>query len=141
MNCWNSVMDESGLSPYMYAAQRNHHSYNRLVSRKLADRKNGQISVDIGNEISMDKSWIVGEPEKEISLRALEVRSCAKCAYLENTRGKRMAPARGLLKRPYVHSMLAIAAVCVCVCLFFRGAPDIGSVAPFKWDNLNFGAI
>jgi len=27
---------------------------------------------------------------------------------------------RGLLARPYIHSMLAIAAVCVCVCVFMR---------------------
>lgn len=139
MNCWNSILDESGQSPYMYASQRNNHSYNSLVSRKLADRKNGQVSIDVGNGISMDKSWIVGESEKEIAVRALDVRSCAKCAFMENMRGKRMAHTRGLLERPYVHSMLAIAAVCVCVCLFFRGSPDIGSVAPFKWENLDFG--
>jgi len=139
MNCWNSILDESGQSPSMYASQRNNNSYNRLVSRKLADRKNGQVSINVGNEISMDKSCIVGEAENKGGTGAHQVRSCAKCAFMENTRGKRIARTRGLLERPYVHSMLAIAAVCVCVCLFFRGSPQIGSVAPFKWENLDFG--
>jgi len=139
LNCWNSILDESGQSPYMYASQRNNHSYNRLVSKKLADRKNCQVSINVGNEISMDKSWTVGEGKKESRVRALEVGSCAKCTFMEKARGKRMARTHGLLERPYVHSMLAIAAVCVCVCLFFRGSPHIGSVAPFKWENLDFG--
>lgn len=139
MNCWNSILDESGQSPYMYALQRNNHSYNRLVSRKLADRKNGQVSINIENEISMDRSWIIGEPENKRGIRALELTSCAKCAFMDKTRGKRITRTRGLLERPYVHSMLAIAAVCVCVCLFFRGSPQIGSIAPFKWENLDFG--
>ncbi|XP_020266067.1 squamosa promoter-binding-like protein 15, partial [Asparagus officinalis] len=130
INCWNSILDESGQSPYMYASQRNNHSYNRLVARKLADKKNRQVSINVGDEISMDKSN---------GIRELEVSSCAKCAFMEKTRGKRIARGRGLLERPYVHSMLAIAAVCVCVCLFFRGSPQIGTIAPFKWENLDFG--
>lgn len=139
LNSWNSILDDSGQSPYMNASQRNNHSYNRLVSRKLADRKNGQVSINVGDGISMDESWIVGEGEKESRVRAFEVRSCAKCALMEKARGRRISRTRGLLERPYVHSMLAIAAVCVCVCLFFRGSPQIGSVAPFKWENLDFG--
>ncbi|XP_020268251.1 squamosa promoter-binding-like protein 15 isoform X2 [Asparagus officinalis] len=139
MNCWNSILDESGQTPYMYASQRNNHFYNRLVARKLADRKNCQVSINVEDEISMDKSWIVGEGEKVDTVRTLEVTSCSKCAFMEKARGKRIGHTRGLLERPYVHSMLAIAAVCVCVCLFFRGSPQIGSVAPFKWENLDFG--
>lgn len=132
MNCWDSILDESGQTPYMYASQRNNHSYNKLVSRKLVDKKNGQVSINIANDTSMDKSWIVPDS------RRLEV-VCSKCAFMEKVRGRPMARARGLLGRPYVHSMLAIAAVCVCVCLLFRGSPQIGSVAPFKWENLDFG--
>lgn len=139
MNCWSTILDESGQSPCTYALQRNNHHYNQLVSRKLTDRKNGQVSINVGNEILMDKSWVVGGAEKGNDIRALEVRSCTKCAFMDSTRGKRFARTRGLLERPYVHSMLAIAAVCVCVCLFFRGSPQIGSVAPFKWENLDFG--
>lgn len=126
IDCWNSISDETGMTPHMYASQRNYHSYNKLVSRKFADKKNSQVSIN------------VDETSEDGSSKALEI-SCKKCALIENMRGRRMVRSRGLLERPYVHSMLAIAAVCVCVCLFFRGSPDIGSVAPFKWENLEFG--
>ncbi|KAJ6833085.1 squamosa promoter-binding-like protein 15 isoform X2 [Iris pallida] len=140
LDCWNSLQDDNGQSPYMYASLRNNHSYNELVARKIVDRKNSQVSIDVGNdEITMDKSWIEGRTAKQGSSRALEVRSCAECVHMERTHNKRFVRSRGLLARPYVHSMLAIAAVCVCVCLFFRGSPQIGSIAPFKWENLDFG--
>ncbi|KAJ6809285.1 squamosa promoter-binding-like protein 15 isoform X2 [Iris pallida] len=133
LDCWNSILDDNGHSPYMYASQRNNHSYNQLVARKLANRKNNQVSIDVGN------TGIEGGTAKTGCSRALEVSSCAQCALAERTHNKRIARSRGLLARPYVHSMLAIAAVCVCVCLFFRGSPQIGTVAPFKWENLDFG--
>ncbi|GAA0139954.1 hypothetical protein LIER_35166 [Lithospermum erythrorhizon] len=112
MRCWNSALDSNGLSPYAYALMRNNHSYNDLVAQKLYDKENGQISLSIRNEL------VSLELEKEQN-------NSRKLSEFQ--------------QRPYIHSMLAIAAVCVCVCLLFRGAPDIGSVAPFKWEKLEFG--
>ncbi|KAJ6939961.1 squamosa promoter-binding-like protein 14 isoform X2 [Populus alba x Populus x berolinensis] len=139
LSCWNSVLDANGLSPYAYAVMTKNHSYNLLVARKLADKRNGQISVAIGNEIEQAAA-LEQEPMK-ISQFQRERKSCAKCASVAAKIHGRFLGSRGLLQRPYVHSMLAIAAVCVCVCLFFRGAPDIGLVDPFKWENLNYGTI
>ncbi|KAJ6799892.1 squamosa promoter-binding-like protein 15 isoform X2 [Iris pallida] len=140
LNCWNSIQDDNGQSPYMYASLRNNHSYNKLVARKLVDRKNSQVSIDVGkDEITMDKSWTEGGTVKQGGSLAVKVSSCAHCVHMEKMHRKRLVLSRGLLARPYVHSMLAIAAVCVCVCLFFRGSPQIGSIAPFKWENLDFG--
>lgn len=127
LNSWNSLLDANGQSPYAYALMTNNQSCNMLVARKLAEKLSGQISVAIGNGTST---------EFEQSRK-----SCAKCVVAATRYQKRVRGAQGLLQRPYVHSMLAIAAVCVCVCLFLRGLPDIGSVAPFKWENLDFGTI
>ncbi|KAF8377970.1 hypothetical protein HHK36_031359 [Tetracentron sinense] len=139
LHCWNSLVDANGQSPYACASMRNNHSYNRLVARKLADRKNGQISIPVGHEISLDQSWIIAEQAERPSSHPMQGRrSCAKCAVVAR-KYRQMPGAQGLLHRPYIHSMLAIAAVCVCVCLFLRGSPDIGLVAPFKWENLDFG--
>ncbi|XXG46349.1 hypothetical protein AAC387_Pa02g1215 [Persea americana] len=140
LNCWNSVLDANGKSPYAYALMRNYQSYNQLVARKLMDKRNNQVSVTIGNpEISLDPSWVIAaEPDKPNPL-PLQGRSCAQCSSVAMRRFKRMPGSQGLLHRPYVHSMLAIAAVCVCVCLFLRGSPEIGSVAPFKWENVDYG--
>lgn len=137
LSCWNSLLDESGQSPYSYAMMRNYHSYNRLVARKLADKRNGQVSVPITNEI--EQSGLVVEQVHRISSQSK--RSCARCSVSATKYYRKVPGAQGLLHRPYIHSMLAVAAVCVCVCLFLRGLPEIGQVAPFKWENLDFGTI
>ncbi|XP_039026598.1 squamosa promoter-binding-like protein 14 [Hibiscus syriacus] len=138
LNCWNSLLDANGQSPYAYAMMRNNHSYNKLVAGKYADRKNGQVSLTISDKCSgisaVQLSKISSQPKQNRG-------SCAKCAVVATKYRHRFPGSQGLLQRPYVHSMLAIAAVCVCVCLFMRGSPDIGQVSPFKWENLDFGTI
>ncbi|KAL9358325.1 hypothetical protein Peur_051578 [Populus x canadensis] len=138
LSCWNSLLDANGQSPYAYALMTKNHSYNLLVARKLADKINAQVSVTIGNEIELPA---VEQEHGAVSQFQQGRKSCAKCAIVAAKFHKRVPGSQGLLQRPYVHSMLAIAAVCVCVCLFFRGAPNIGLVAPFKWENLDFGTI
>lgn len=106
------------------------------MDRKLGDRKKGEVSVRVGNEIEE-----VGVSSSERS--RVQGRCCSRCAVVAGRCYKRV-PGSGthrLLHRPYIHSMLAIGAVCVCVCLFLRGSPDIGLVAPFKWENLRYGTI
>ncbi|XP_008237887.1 PREDICTED: squamosa promoter-binding-like protein 14 [Prunus mume] len=140
LNCWNSLLDANGQSPYAYSLMRNNYSYNKLVARKLADRRNSQVTVTIGNEIEQPQMTM--ELEHRTSTRFRQGSgSCAKCAMAASKYRRRVPGAQGLLQRPFIHSMLAIAAVCVCVCLFLRGSPDIGLVAPFKWENLDFGTI
>ncbi|XWS14319.1 hypothetical protein CRYUN_Cryun35bG0000300 [Craigia yunnanensis] len=140
LSCWNSLLDANGQSPCAYAMMRNNHSYNKLVAGKFADRRNGQVSVTIG--IEDEQSGLTAAQLHEISSRFQQERiSCAKCAIVATKFNKRFPSSQGLLQRPYVHSVLAIAAVCVCVCLLLRGLPDIGCDAPFKWENLDFGTI
>lgn len=138
---WNSSLDANGLSPFTYASMRNNNSYNILVARKLTDRIAGQVSLHIPNEIELQTRK---NDQQELSFRLRDhvtPKSCSKCAIIVSKHPRRIPGSQGLLHRPYIHSMLAIAAVCVCVCLFLRGAPDIGLVAPFKWENLNFGSM
>lgn len=137
---WDSLLDANGLSPCAYAQMRNNHSYNALVARKLVDRKNGQVSVPVGDEIQ-EQSLIAGQIHQASFQIRQGQKSCSKCAVGAARYNRKTSASQGLLHRPYIHSMLAIAAVCVCVCLFLRGAPDIGLVAPFKWENLGYGAV
>lgn len=140
LSCWNSILDASGHSPYSYAFMKNNHSYNKLVARKLADRRNGQVTIPVGVEI--EQSGLTKEQVHGLSSQFKQRgKSCTKCAVAAAKLNKRVRGSQGLLNRPYIHSMLAIAAVCVCVCLFLRGSPDIGLVAPFKWENLDFGPM
>ncbi|KAL6571965.1 SBP domain [Orobanche minor] len=145
LQSWNSVLDANGLSPYAYATMRNNNSYNILVARKLSDRENGQISVSIGDEIKPFQLEVTGTDKKTSSdsnQRPSSKRSCSRCAVVASRAyNKRFPTSQGLLHRPYIHSMLVIGAVCVCVCLLLRGHPhtNCGS-PPFVWDNLRYGA-
>ncbi|WOL17169.1 squamosa promoter-binding-like protein 15 [Canna indica] len=137
LKCWDSLHDENDQSPSMNAMLRNNLSYNKLVGRKLADRTNGQVTISVEDGITINESCV--EASNRHLAQASQSRSCAQCAMMGSHRFRQAPRTKGLLQRPYVHSMLAIAAVCVCVCLFLRGLPQIGSIEPFKWEKLDFG--
>ncbi|XP_057975614.1 squamosa promoter-binding-like protein 14 [Malania oleifera] len=139
LRCWNSLLDANGLSPYSYALMRNNHSYNRLVARKLADKRNGQVSVPIGNEIR--QQTLEQDPRLIHQFKMGSSRSCERCAVLATKYNTKISRSQSLLQRPYIHPMLAIAAVCVCVCLFLRGGPNAGLDGHFKWESLGYGSI
>uniref|UniRef100_J3MUD8 SBP-type domain-containing protein n=1 Tax=Oryza brachyantha TaxID=4533 RepID=J3MUD8_ORYBR len=141
LSCWHSVLDDDGQSPETYAKLRNNNSYNELVAQKLVDRKNHQVTIMVGKEeIHMDQPGNVGEKNKS-AIQALQIRSCNQCAILDSGLLRRPLHSRGLLARPYIHSMLAIAAVCVCVCVFMRALLRFNSGRTFKWERLDFGTI
>ncbi|XP_021717801.1 squamosa promoter-binding-like protein 14 [Chenopodium quinoa] len=136
LHSWKSLLDDGGQSPYSYALMRNNHTLNSMVAQKLSDRKNKQVSVTIGNEIV--ESMVPAEVRQRPSLPLdTKQKSCSKCAMRSYSR---MPGSHGFLHRPFIHSMLTIAAVCVCVCLFFKSL-HVNSVTPFMWDNVDFGAM
>lgn len=135
------MLDDDGQSPETYAKLRNHNSYNELVAQKLVDRKNNQVTITVSKgEILVDQFGNDGESKKS-GAQALQIRSCSQCAILESGVLRRPLRSRGLLARPYIHSMLAIAAVCVCVCVFMRALLRFNSGRSFKWERLDFGTI
>ncbi|CAN6440497.1 unnamed protein product [Victoria cruziana] len=139
LKAWTSALDASGTSPHGYALLKNHHSYNSLVHRKLVDRACAQVSITIlPTEGSMDESWILAGSEKPKPL-SVQQKACTSCAAAASRRLGRLPARRGLLYRPYINSVLAIAAVCVCVCILCRGRPQLGKVAPFMWENISYG--
>ncbi|KAL5985057.1 Squamosa promoter-binding-like protein, partial [Asimina triloba] len=136
LNCWNSLLDANGQTPYAYAMMRSNHSYNKLVARKLADRRNGEVSITVpSGEISIDQSW-TDNPNPQ----ALQPKACAICcaaAAMKQTR--RMPGSQGLLHRPYIHSMLTIAAIpLMAVCgrlasLEREKTEKLARKEPIKW--------
>ncbi|KAL5220789.1 hypothetical protein ABZP36_025502 [Zizania latifolia] len=141
LSCWNSVLDDDGQSPETYAKLRNNNTYNKLVAQKLVDKNNNQVTIMVSKEeIRVDQQGNVGEKNTS-AIQALQIRSCSQCAILEAGLLRRPLHSRGLLARPYIHSMLAIAAVCVCVCVFMRALLRFNSGRSFKWERLDFGTI
>ncbi|XP_074279169.1 squamosa promoter-binding-like protein 14 isoform X1 [Silene latifolia] len=132
LHSWKSLLDDNGQSPSAYAIMRNDDTLNSLVAQKLVDRRNLQVSVSIGNEII--ESAVNAEVRQRSSLQLnKKPDSCSKCAKMTYNR---TPGSYGMLHRPFIHSMLAIAAVCVCVCLFFKSM-----AVPLTWENLDFGSM
>uniref|UniRef100_A0A7N0RAS4 Uncharacterized protein n=1 Tax=Kalanchoe fedtschenkoi TaxID=63787 RepID=A0A7N0RAS4_KALFE len=139
---WDSQQDESGQSPCAYATLRNNLSYNLLVARKLADRRNNQISLLVEENETMEQAWVEPSPAGSRVLKHKPT-SCSQCAAVAarcNNR-RRVPGSHGMVARPFILSMLAIAAVCVCVCLYYRGYPRTGMVSPFTWEKLEYCTI
>uniref|UniRef100_A0A803N9B7 SBP-type domain-containing protein n=1 Tax=Chenopodium quinoa TaxID=63459 RepID=A0A803N9B7_CHEQI len=143
-----------GLSTECVEALSNMHLLHRAVkrsSRKMVDmlvHYSAPCSYDIVDALTNDPmqigphSWRSllddGEVRQRPSLPLdTKQKSCSKCAMRSYSR---MPGSHGFLHRPFIHSMLTIAAVCVCVCLFFKSL-HVNSVTPFMWDNVDFGAM
>lgn len=123
-------MDATGQTPFSYAAMRNNHSYNTLVACKLADKRNGQISLNIENGI--DQIGLSKRLSSELK------RSCNTCALKYQ---KKVSGSRRLFPTPIIYSMLAVATVCVCVCVFMHAFPIVRQGSHFSWGGLDYGSI
>ncbi|CAI8605341.1 unnamed protein product [Vicia faba] len=139
LKCWETLVDENGQTPHAYATMRNNQSYNMLVARKLSDRQRSEVAVKI-DEIE-HQSLGIELMQKQINQVKRVGNSCSKCAIADVHFKRRFSGPRNWLHGPFIHSMLAVAAVCVCVCVLFRGTPFVGSVSPFRWENLEYGTI
>ncbi|KAJ0255974.1 Squamosa promoter-binding-like protein 16 [Hirschfeldia incana] len=133
LSSWNTLIDASGQTPFSYAAMRNNHSYNTLVARKLADKRNGQISLNIENGI--DQIGVSKRLNSEIK------RSCNTCASVALKYQKKVSGTRRLFPTRIIHSMVAVATVCVCVCVFMHAFPIVRQGSHFSWGGLDYGSV
>ncbi|KAL0701964.1 hypothetical protein Bca4012_058086 [Brassica carinata] len=133
LSSWNTLMDASGQTPFSYAAMRNNHSYNTLVARKLADKRNGQISLNI--ESGIDQIGVSKRLSSELK------RSCNTCASVALKYQKKVSGTRRLVPTRIIHSMVAVATVCVCVCVFMHAFPIVREGSHFSWGGLDYGSV
>ncbi|KAH1147882.1 hypothetical protein GYH30_042833 [Glycine max] len=145
---WKSAQDATGLTPYDYASLRGYYSYIQLVQRKTSNTcKNQQHVLDIpGNLVDSNtkqKQSNGHRSSKVLSLQTEKIettamRHCGLCQQKLVYGGMR----RALVFRPAMLSMVAIAAVCVCVALLFKSSPKVYYVfQPFSWESLEYGSI
>ncbi|KAI3730173.1 hypothetical protein L6452_18850 [Arctium lappa] len=142
LDAWRNSRDSSGLSPYDYASMRGHYNYIHLIQRKMNKKRSekGHVVVDMPPaESSAFKVAAAGfETEKSVVVTR-GVRSCSRCerkvAYYGGGRSSLA------IYKPAMLSMVAIAAVCVCVALLFKSSPQVMYVfQPFIWERLKYGA-
>lgn len=142
LKAWRNARDSSGLTPYDYASLRGHYNYIHLVQRKMNKKRSekGHVVVDIPPEAEPPHKVAGFETEKAVVVRPVVVqKSCSQCERkLAYYGGGRSSLA---IYKPAMLSMVAIAAVCVCVALLFKSSPQVMYVfQPFIWERLKYGA-
>ena len=65
--------------------------------------------------------------------------NCRQCVQLQHV-AYHPRPNRFLSNRPAVLSLVAVAAVCVCIGLIMQSSPTVGGVrGPFDWNSMSWG--
>ncbi|KAJ8620425.1 hypothetical protein MRB53_028954 [Persea americana] len=140
VEAWKSARDSTGFAPVDYARLRGYFSYIHLVQKKINKRAEARhVVLDIRAGIQMPPNNLNSDKltgfETEKAIRT----TCKVCAVPYSAYSNRN---RSLLYRPAMLSMVAIAAVCVCMGLFFHGPPEVLCVfPPFRWEMLGYGEI
>ncbi|PWA89002.1 SBP-like protein [Artemisia annua] len=140
LQAWRNSRDSTGLTPYDYASLRGHYNYIHLVQRKINRKRSemGHVVVDMPPVEQPRK--VTFETEKTVIIRpVIFQKSCNQCERkLSFYGGGRSSLA---IYKPAMLSMVAIAAVCVCVALLFKSSPQVMYVfQPFIWERLKYGA-
>nr|AVV48329.1 squamosa promoter binding-like protein [Litchi chinensis] len=152
IEAWKSACDNTGLTPYNHACIRGHYSYIHLVQRKINKKsvETGHVVLDIPSSLSDSNSR-----QKPFDIHNKSMLSRVVSLQTEKTEPKAMQPhcrlcqqklpygntKTSLVYRPAMLSMVAIAAVCVCVALLFKSSPEVLYIfRPFRWELLKYGS-
>ncbi|XP_061366191.1 squamosa promoter-binding-like protein 1 isoform X2 [Gastrolobium bilobum] len=143
IEAWKSAFDSTGSTPEEYARLRGHYAYIHLVQKKINKRQGAaQVVIEIPSNLTgFNTNLKQDESSTSFEIGKAEVRSVQKhCKLCDRKLSCRTAVGRSLVYRPTMLSMVAIAAVCVCVALLFKSSPEVLYVfRPFRWESLEFG--
>nr|WMI30913.1 squamosa promter-binding-like protein 12 [Diospyros sp. 'deyangshi'] len=148
IEAWKGACDTTGLTPSDYAQLRGYSSYMHLVQQKINKKTaKGHVVVDIPGalfECNMNQKPADGHKATKVASFHTEksemkpIRDCRLCEQKMAYSTTRASPA---VYRPAMLSMVAIAAVCVCVALLFKSSPEVLYVfQPFRWELLEYGS-
>lgn len=143
IEAWKSARDSTGSTPEDYAHLRGHYSYIHLVQRKINKRSGAeQVVLDMPGIIA---EFNTNQKQNEQLVTSFEIGQTATgskklpCQLCHRKLAYGFA-SRSMAYRPAMLSMVAIAAVCVCVALLFKSCPEVLYVfRPFRWEMLDFG--
>ncbi|KAJ1397956.1 Ankyrin repeat [Sesbania bispinosa] len=143
IEAWKSARDSTGSTPEDYARLRGHYTYIHLVQKKINKRQGAaHVVVEIPSNLTeSNTNQKQNEPSTSFEIGKAEVpRGQGHCKLCDNKFSCRTAVGRSLVYRPAMLSMVAIAAVCVCVALLFKSSPEVLYMfKPFRWESLDFG--
>ncbi|XP_020160961.1 squamosa promoter-binding-like protein 1 isoform X2 [Aegilops tauschii subsp. strangulata] len=140
---WKNARDATGYTPEDYARRRGHTSYIKMVENKINSRlPAAHVSVAMTTTGIAEKHTDDGRPrstEQTVFDVEKSPPGCRQCVQLQHI-AYRPCPNRFLSNRPAVLSLVAIAAVCVCVGLIMQSPPVIrGLPGPFLWNHIRWG--
>lgn len=145
IEAWKSARDSTGFTPEDYARLRGHYAYIHLVQKKINKRQASaapHVLVDIPSNLT-ESSIHEKQTEASTSLEIEKVegsRVQRHCKLCDHKLSCRTTVGRSLVYKPALLSMVAVAAVCVCVALLFKSSPEVLYVfQPFRWESLDFG--
>lgn len=143
IEAWKNARDSTGSTPEDYARLRGHYTYIHLVQKKINKRQGAaHVVVEIPSTTTENNT---NQKQNESSTtfeigKAEVIRRQAPCKLCDNKFSCRTAVGKSLVYRPAMLSMVAIAAVCVCVALLFKSSPEVICMfRPFRWESLDFG--
>ncbi|PPS08029.1 hypothetical protein GOBAR_AA12622 [Gossypium barbadense] len=148
IEAWKSAQDCTGLTPNDYARLQGHYSYIHLVQRKINKKSEcGYVVLDIpGTPLDCNSKQKLSDGTRSAMAVSLEIQKIKKKPRQDGCKACEKKLAYGnrttsLLYRPTMLSMVAIAAVCVCVALLFKSSPEVLYVfRPFRWELLKYGS-
>lgn len=140
IEAWKTSRDSTGFTPEDYARLRGHFSYIHLIQRKINKKSTTEDHVVVNIPVSFSdreqkepKSGPVTSALEITQINQLPCKLCDHKLVYGRTR-------RSVAYRPAMLSMVAIAAVCVCVALLFKSCPEVLYVfQPFRWELLDYG--
>lgn len=144
IEAWKNARDSTGSTPEDYARLRGHYTYIHLVQKKINNKRQGgaHVVVDIpSNSTRLDPSKKKDELSTTFEIGSAEVKTIQKhCKLCDRKLSCRTSVGKSFVYRPAMLSMVAIAAVCVCVALLFKSSPEVLYIfRPFRWESLEFG--
>ncbi|KAJ9181746.1 hypothetical protein P3X46_005806 [Hevea brasiliensis] len=146
IEAWRTARDSTGLTPNDYACLRGYYSYIHLVQRKINKKsENGHVVLDIPKAL-LDCNTKQKDELKSSKIAGLEIGKIKMNTMQQHCKLCELKLACGqtrtsLVYRPAMLSMVAIAAVCVCVALLFKSSPEVLYVfQPFRWELLKYGS-
>jgi hypothetical protein len=151
IKAWKNARDDTGFTPEDYAQKRGHISYIQMVQDKI-DRRlpKAHVSVAIPSRASApDTVRKHGSQLKSTDQTTFNVEkspqsisqplSCRQCVHQDHQLAYRPRTNRFFSTRPAMLSLVAIAAVCVCVGLIMKSPPHVSSMKPFLWEKIRWG--
>ncbi|KAG2721204.1 hypothetical protein I3760_02G071100 [Carya illinoinensis] len=148
VEAWKSARDSTGLTPNDYACLRGHYSYIHLVQKKLSKKSESRhVALDIaGAVLDFNNKRKQSDGHKLSKVASLQIEKIEIGATYQHCKICERKLSYGSMRRSLVYqpamlSMVAIAAVCVCVALLFKSSPEVLYVfQPFRWERLKYGS-